>query len=239
MAKKPPLSPVTRTPLYEQLVDRLREYVREEGLKAGDRLPAERVLAQDLGVSRPTVRQALVVLEVQGLIDVRHGGGTYLRQDNLEPSTFAQVLDRQRRLPDILDAREALEVKLAELAAERRTPEDLAAIQAGLEEMAASIGEGGSGADGDASFHAAVTAAAHSSLLEHLMHQLSADITVSRIESLAQEGRPPQSLAQHRSIADAIAAGDAGGARDAMRRHLRSVGDVKLLKWDPDSAGSR
>lgn len=233
MTKTKALSLVDRTPLYELLVGRLRDHVEEAQLKTGDRLPPERQLAEDLGVSRASVRQALVALEVQGLIEIRHGGGSFLLRDDLNPVPFAQVLDLRRRLPDILDAREALEVKLAELAAERHSAEDVVAIENALTKMANDIAAGQTGADGDAAFHGAITAAAHSPLLAHIMDQLADDIRDSRRESLAQADRPPASLAQHRVIADAIAAADPRAARKAMRHHLRSVRDVKLLHWTP------
>ena len=103
----------------------LREYATAAGLKAGDRLPPERELAERLGVSRASVKQAIVVLEVQGLVDVRHGGGMYLLRDTLDIEPVDVLVERRRRLPDVLDAREALETKLAELAALRRTDDDL------------------------------------------------------------------------------------------------------------------
>jgi GntR family transcriptional repressor for pyruvate dehydrogenase complex len=233
MNKTKALSPVDRVPLYELLVGRLRAHVLEAQLKAGDRLPPERQLAEDLSVSRASVRQALVALEVQGLIEIRHGGGSFLLKDDLNPVPFAQVLDLRRRLPDILDAREALEVKLAELAAERHSGEDLAAIEAALAVMAKGITEEGTGAEGDAAFHSAVTAAAHSPLLAHIMEQLADDIRESRRESLSQAGRPTISLQQHHEIADAIAKADPRAARKAMRHHLRNVRDVRLLHWTP------
>ncbi|HEY4993505.1 MAG TPA: GntR family transcriptional regulator, partial [Nakamurella sp.] len=76
------LSPVPRTPLYERLVERLRTHVLQADLRAGDRLPPERELAARLGVSRSSVRQAIVALQVRGLVEVRHGGGTFLRGDD-------------------------------------------------------------------------------------------------------------------------------------------------------------
>jgi len=230
------LSPLARTPLYERLVERLRAHVREADLKRGDRLPPERQLAQQLGVSRASLKQAIVALEVQGLVEVRHGGGTFLRADDLSPAPLAEVLDRQRRLPDILDAREALEVKLAELAAERRTDDDIAAIAVGLEQMAGEVATGLPGVGGDAAFHGALTAAAHSSLLARMMQELAEDIGETRQESLSQAGRPARSLAQHREIAEAVRDLDVSGAGAAMRRHLRSVRDVKLLTWRPPEA---
>ena len=229
------LSPLSRTPLYERLVERLRAHVQEAGLKKGERLPPERELATRLGVSRASLKQAIVALEVQGLVEVRHGGGTFLRTDDLEPVPLAQVLDLQRRLPDILDAREALEVKLAELAAERRTDADVAAVLAALELMAQAVEHGEPGGEGDAAFHQAITAAAHSALLARMMGELAEDISESRRESLLQAGRPAGSLAQHREIAQAVRDMDSVAAGAAMRRHLRSVRDVKLLAWKPSA----
>lgn len=230
--ERPALSPVLRTPLYEKLIERLRAHVREADLKVGDRLPAERQLAQQLGVSRASLKQAIVALEVQGFLEVRHGGGTFLRRNDLRPAPLADVLDRKRRLPDILDAREALEVKLAELAAERRTDDDLAVMDEALALMAAEVDSGLAGSDGDASFHGALTAAAHSNLLARMMAQLAEDISETRYESLMQPGRPARSLTQHRAIARAVHDADPVGAGAAMRRHLRSVRDVKLLQWN-------
>ncbi|MHA6803406.1 FadR/GntR family transcriptional regulator [Salinifilum ghardaiensis] len=227
--------PLARTRLYEQVVARLREHVTAAGLRAGDRLPSERELSDRFGVSRASVRQAIAALEVQGVVEVRHGGGTYLRRDTVETEPVDELLDRQRRLPDVLDAREALETKLAELAAQRRSADDLVAIDAALGRMRTEIEEGDFGLDGDRRFHAAVTAAAHSDLLAEFMRRLDDDIAESRAESLRQPDRPQRSLAQHERIAEAIRAQQARAAATAMRRHLRTVSRVRLLEWDPGS----
>ncbi|MFD3480476.1 FadR/GntR family transcriptional regulator [Streptomyces sp. NPDC058695] len=229
------LRPMTARPrLYEQVLDRLRAYVAEGGLRAGDRLPPERDLAARLGVSRASVKQAITVLEVQGLVEARHGGGTYLMRDSLDAEPVERMVERRRRLPDVLEAREALETKLAELAAERRTVEDLAALHAALDRMVADIEEGGHGVEGDRLFHAAVTAAAHSALLAEFMRSIADQVTESRTESLRQPRRPARSLAQHRAILDAIETGRPAQAAAAMRRHVRTVAKVRLLDWDPD-----
>ncbi|MEU6661138.1 FadR/GntR family transcriptional regulator [Streptomyces sp. NPDC046821] len=229
------LRPMTARPrLYEQVLDRLRAYVADGGLRAGDRLPPERDLAARLGVSRASVKQAIVVLEVQGLVESRHGGGTYLLRDSLDAEPVERMVERRRRLPDVLEAREALETKLAELAAERRTDEDLAALRTALDRMAADIDEGGHGVEGDRLFHAAVTAAAHSALLAEFMRSIAEQVTESRTESLRQPRRPARSLAQHRAILDAIESGRPAQAAAAMRRHVRTVAKVRLLDWDPE-----
>lgn len=234
------LRPVgAKTRLYEQVLDRLRNHVTERGLRVGDRLPPERDLAARLGVSRASVKQAIVVLEVQGLVEVRHGGGTYLVRDSLDLEPVERLVERRRRLPDVLDAREALETKLAELAAERRTEEDIAELRAALGVMGQEIDEGADGVEGDRRFHAAVTAAAHSGILAEFMRSIADQITESRHESLRQPGRPVRSLAQHFAIFDAIEAGQPKQAAAAMRRHVRTVAKVRLLDWDPEDDGSQ
>ncbi|MFF7651309.1 FadR/GntR family transcriptional regulator [Streptomyces sp. NPDC007983] len=230
------LRPMNRQRLYEQVLERLRTYVEEGGLRAGDRLPTERELAERLGISRASVKQAIVVLEVQGLVEVRQGGGMRLLRDSLDTEPVERLMERRRRLPDVLDAREALETKLAELAAERRTDDDLAALEQALNWMEDEIATGRHGVEGDRRFHAAVTAAAHSPLLAEFMRSIAEQIGESREESLRQPGRPKRSFAQHRKILDAIAEGRSKAAAAAMRRHVRTVAQVRLLHWDPDGS---
>lgn len=230
MAETAPLRPVSRPRLYEQVAQQILAWVRDTGLQAGDRLPPERDLAARLGVSRATISQALVAMEVVGIINVRHGDGAVL-VDSSGSSRIGEALRRHaRQLPDIIDAREALESKLAALAAVRRTEEDLARIDAALEAMERDIEEGGRGVDGDESFHNAVTLAGHSPLLHRLMTEISGLIKETRLESLSQPGRPRESLQGHRAIAEAIRAQDPAAAAAAMRDHVDRVSDVALLR---------
>jgi GntR family transcriptional repressor for pyruvate dehydrogenase complex len=235
---KPPsspsaLSPVARKPLYERLVEHLRAYVVEAGLSAGDRLPSERELSERLGVSRASVRQAIVALEVQGILEVKHGEGTFLRTARVDTLPIAELTDLKRRLPDILDAREAIEVKLAELAAERRTESDLEAIDAALERMRQEIETGATGEKGDRDFHQSIVRAAHSELLARMYAQLLKDIELSSHETVDQIGTPTTLLEQDRRIGDAITAGDGLAAATRMREHLKTTAHLKLLAWSP------
>jgi GntR family transcriptional repressor for pyruvate dehydrogenase complex len=218
---------IERPRLYEQLAQTLCEYIRDTGLQPGDRLPPERELAAQLGVSRVSVSQALVALEVQGIIDVRHGEGAVLVDSHAELVTAVQA--RRRRLAEVLEAREALEAKLAELAARRRTEADLLLIDDALAHMERELRDGGLGESGDERFHSAVTVAAHSGLLADLMDEIAIAIRESRIESLSQPGRPQQSLRSHERIAEAIRIGDPRAAADAMREHIELVSDIALL----------
>ncbi|WP_433279922.1 FadR/GntR family transcriptional regulator [Pseudonocardia xinjiangensis] len=224
------LRPFSRPRLYEQLVERLLDHISAEGLRPGDRLPPERELAAQLAVSRASVSQALIALEVQGVIDVRHGDGAVILDVPPRQQVLAALDARRNQLREVIEAREALEVQLAALAAQRRTEHDLAAIDAALDDMAREVARGGRGVSGDERFHAAVTAAAHSGLLADLMVKISELVRESRIESLSQPGRPEQSLAGHRKVADAIRSGDAAAAAAAMGAHIAAVSDVALLR---------
>ncbi len=229
------LHKVSRGRLYEQVVERLRAHVTAEGLTAGDRLPSERDLAQRLGVSRAPVAQAIVALEVQGLVEIRHGGGVYLLKDTLDVEPVADLVARRQLLPDVLDARDALETKMAALAATRHSEADLGAIDAALDVMREEMETGAVPMEGDRLFHRAVAASAHSELLAAFYDEISDQIAQSRAESLRQPGRPRQSLADHERIVAAIRAGNAAGAAAAMHEHVDHVSAVRLLSWDPDA----
>jgi GntR family transcriptional repressor for pyruvate dehydrogenase complex len=224
------ISRVSRPRLYEQLVEQLMDFIEAAELGPGDTLPAERDLAERLGVSRATLAQALVALEVLGVIDVQHGTGAVLVYRPNVPSVIKGLREHSSRLPEIVEARSTLEVKLAELAAARRTDADMKAIDKALDAMAEEVASGAKGAHGDELFHQAVTAAAHSSVLAQLMSFIAGMILETRLESLGQPGRPEQSLASHRKIADAIRAQDSVAAAAAMLDHITLVSDVALLK---------
>jgi GntR family transcriptional repressor for pyruvate dehydrogenase complex len=235
--KKRPDTSSLRAPegrrLYEQLEQLLRVYVQEHELRPGDRLPSERALAGALKVSRVSLRQATVSLEVQGLLEVRHGGGIYVRSLNVDPERLKTMLTLRRRLPDVLEAREAIECMLSRLAAQRRTDTDLAAIDASLRAMAVDIDKGGVGEAADQRFHTAVAHASKNKLLRDVMKALADPIQETRLESLGEPGRPPRSLADHRRIAEAIRRQDPRAAEAAMRRHLKIVSDIRLMRWTP------
>ena len=219
-----------RTRLYEQVAEQITAWIQDNGLAPGDRIPPERELASRLGVSRATLSQALVALEVIGVVEVRHGDGTTVTASPGGKRIIQAIRAHADRLPEIIETRDALETKIAALAALRRTDEDLARIDDALTAMEADIEAGGRGVEGDERFHGAVTAAAHSLLLAHLMDEIGDLILETRIESLSQPGRPRTSLAGHRAIAEAIRAGDAGRAASAMHAHVELVSDVAVLR---------
>jgi GntR family transcriptional repressor for pyruvate dehydrogenase complex len=205
-------------------------------MEPGDQFPAERDLARQLQVSRTSVRQAFVVLQALGFVDVRHGEGVFLRRTRGFGESLGKLLERRRRLPDVLEAREAVEAKLAELAAGRWRDHDLEAMKAAVDLMQSEIADGGLGIEGDAAFHHAIALAARNEILLHMIDAMADVIQESRIESLSEPGRPPRSLDAHRRILAAIAARSTDLAAEAMRQHLRVVADVSLLRWQPEAS---
>lgn len=224
------IHPVARPRLYEQVAEQITNWIAENQLKPGDRLMPERNLAKKLGVSRATLSQALVALEVIGVVAVRHGDGAVLTDSSGSARVMDAMREHAKRLPEIIDARDALETKIAALAAARHSAADMAKIDAALATMGADLDAGGRGVEGDEMFHAAVTASAHSGLLSKLMAEISHLILETRIESLSQPGRPRASLAAHRRIAECIRSGDSIGAARAMHKHVEMVSDVAALR---------
>jgi len=218
-----------RARLYERAAEHIAAWIAENRLVPGDRLPPERELAASLGISRATLSQALVALEVIGVLEVRHGSGAVVTSGSAPGRVLEAIRAHVTRLPEIIEARDALESKLAALAAQRRQQEDLRRIDAALQAMEEDIASGGRGLEGDELFHAAVVAAARSSLLAAMMAELSGRIRETRIESLSQQGRPAASLKGHRRIAAAIREGDAAAAAQAMHDHIEAVSRVEHL----------
>jgi GntR family transcriptional regulator, transcriptional repressor for pyruvate dehydrogenase complex len=221
------LRPVSRKPIYEQVSDQLREFIDVNQLQPGDRLMTERELAQQLSVGRSSIREAVTALRAQGIVDVRHGEGIYLlrRPEDLISSLAAELIETHADHPYIWETRQALETQCARLAATRAGREDLDEIEAGLALMAAEIAEGKPGLEGDRRFHMGVAAAAHNPVLIELLNGIGGSLDRTSETSLTRAGQPERSLADHRAIAAAIAAGTPAEAADEMLRHLVSTCD--------------
>lgn len=216
------LQPIEHSPLYEVVATRLREYIEAEKLEPGDRLLPERQLAEQLGVSRTSVRQALTAMRVMGVVDIRPGAGVFLVRPpaELASSLAAGVAEAEVDHPVIWEVREAIEVQAARLAARRRGAADLKAMDEALLAMSRSIADGGDGVDGDRLFHRAIVAAAGNELLARVFGELGDAIDRTSQVSLTLPGRAPDSLKAHRAILAAIEAGDEDAAANAMRRHV-------------------
>jgi GntR family transcriptional repressor for pyruvate dehydrogenase complex len=225
--------PIQRTPLYKQVLERIQGLVESRAIVPGDQLAPERELAEQLGVSRTALRQALTALEAVGMIEIRHGAGAYLvatEPERVVQSLAITLAEQNKRLPEAMEARMALERFIAGLAASRRTAADLKRARRALARMGREVAEGGLGTEGDAEFHQALWAAAHNRLLQQLLVSLQDQIARIREESLSQADRPHRSLAAHWRILEAVEQRDAAEAVAAMDAHLWEVADTLLLK---------
>ena len=220
-----------RSRLYEEVVERLRELIDVQELRPGDRLMSERELAERLGVSRTSVRQALTALEVMGLVDVRHGGGVFLARalDDVLPSLATQLVHSHEQLPAVVEVREAIETQTARLAARRRSDEDLREMHEALARMEAAIDSNGDPASADAEFHTAIVNAAGNPLLVQLWAELSDSIDQTRRASLARPGVHPRASPPTARSSPPSRQPTRTRAAAAMREHLSVVADLGFL----------
>ena len=216
--------------LYEDIVQQFSSLIRQGVLKPGERLPSERGLAEQLQVSRSSVREAIRSLELQGLVISKRGSGTFINTDNLESmvaliaSTLTSGADTGvDNLKHIFEMRHMLEPQIAALAAQRANEQEGAELESILEEQVRQIAGGGTGVDADTSFPFAMASATHNSALVKVVSAVEDILRRSRDQSLQEPGRPQRSLASHREILSMIQTGDAEGARRAMEYHLTAV----------------
>lgn len=213
-------------PVANDVLDRLKRLIGDGHYGPGTTLPAERELAATLGVSRPSLREALRMLAALGAIETRHGSGTRVSATSagvLRASfEFLLLLDRPT-IDDLLDARGLIEGHLAARAAALRDDDDLAALTAAAADMRASAIDSRAGVDANRRFHQTIAAAARSTVLERFMACLDDGIRAC-IESGASAADPASSRAAHDAILAAITAGDADAARAAVAAHMRLSG---------------
>ncbi|WP_105421669.1 MULTISPECIES: FadR/GntR family transcriptional regulator [Neorhizobium] len=209
--------------LYRQVAEQIRVLIDTGELKPGSRLPPERELAERFSVSRPTVREALIVLEVEGRIQIRMGSGVYISSAPKQP-TGVLPNDEGGGPLEILQARCLIESGIAEEAARLVTPDGIARIDLLLERMEQSLNDGPVALACDRDFHTAIADIIGNSALKHFTGLIYDTRMSPYFTKLASYFEGPHTwklaLEEHRVIRDAIAAGDPAAAREAMRRHL-------------------
>jgi GntR family transcriptional repressor for pyruvate dehydrogenase complex len=212
-------------PLPAQVAKRLLDYLLEGNVRPGTKLPSERNLSEQLGVGRSVVREALKSLALLGLIEVRQGDGTYVRQleSELLPKAIEWGLLLGERLTlDLVEARQHLEVVTAQLAAARRDENDLAALRAALDGMreAADIEEF---VGYDIAFHLGVAEAAGNSVLSGMLRNVQSLLRVWITRVISNAGETGSSYVEHVPVYEAIDSQNPLAAGAAMQAHLTSA----------------
>ncbi len=222
--------------LYRQIADQIRTLIGNGEFAAGSRLPPERDLAKQLGVSRPSVREALIALEVEGLVDVRIGSGIYV-QPPVEGGAPKRAPEAAAGPFELLRARYVIESECAALAAKSAAPEHLDAMTEALAQMRREIGEGrAQPLDGDRLFHLRVAEATGNGALVAVVEMLWKERAGELYKQLEDHYDSPvlleSALAEHEVVQKAIAAHDPDGARAAMQRHLDRAYERFSTGWD-------
>lgn len=215
-----------RTKVYSEVASQIHRLIAEGRLKPGDRLPPERELAEMFGVSRSSVRDAIRVLEMRGLVEPKHGEGTLVRQVPLDAivSPLADVLSASKDLTaDLFDMRKILEPPVARAAALRATREDVAALEDILARQTQRVQAGEVAIAEDNEFHYRIATAAKNRVVLRVIDVVMELLRESRVRWLQGPGRAKSSLAGHRRILDAIRRRDPDGAAEAMRAHIEEI----------------
>jgi GntR family transcriptional repressor for pyruvate dehydrogenase complex len=235
------IAPIKSTRIYQEIVRQVKGMIAEGRLKSGDQLPPERDLAEKFVVSRTAVREALRALESLGLVEIRPGEGTFVREVSVESliEPLALVMLSQREaLGELFEARQLIEPALAALAARRATPEDVQEMERILEAQAKEVAAGRTGLEQDAQFHSAIGAAAHNRAITRIAHAVMDLLRQSREDSLNTPGRPDRSHNDHRRLLAAIRGRDENAARQAMIDHLEAV-EALIFGTDEPGTGAR
>ena len=234
------LTPIRTKRLYEEIVEQIRLLIADGKLKPGDKLLAERELADLKAVSRASVREAIRTLEMLGVIDIRPGEGTYIREtetdDIIRPLAMFLAVERSSVI-DMFEMRRIFETATASLAAQRATDQEILEIETTLEDMKERLNlqDPEKGEEFDAAFHFAIAEATHNTLLAKLFKTVSEDF--SKANSAARRRlyldnvkNPQRIIDQHSNILKAIQARSPKGAAEAMRVHLKFA-EGELRKW--------
>jgi len=220
-----------RKKTYEIIVEKIEKFILNGKLNPGDKLPPERELASRFGVSRTSVREALQVLEISGSIEIRQGGGSFIKTSEVQLVSDAlstTIIQAENNLVyEMLELRRALEVESVSLAAQRATSADLEKIRQSLEQMVVSGKDAEAGVQADLHFHLQIVYATHNQLLINLVQTLTErmedTIRATRKHRFSDDSRYEDTFEEHKEIYIAIASGDSREAKKLMEEHITRV----------------
>jgi len=229
---KPDFGIIRRNKVYEEVAKQIERLIVKK-LKPGDKLPAERELAEMLGVSRGSIRDAIRGLELLGLVEPRQGAGTIVRHAGAHSAAnpFANALKRRKdSVVELLDFRKMIEPPLAARAATHASSEEIVEMDSILKRQEEKHGRGEAAVAEDAEFHYSVALASGNTVVLKVIDILMDLLRETRARSLQVAGRSQKSLDGHRRILTAIKRHDSDAAGSAMQRHIEDVEDIVLEK---------
>ncbi|HET8922643.1 MAG TPA: FadR/GntR family transcriptional regulator [Candidatus Acidoferrum sp.] len=213
--------------LYEQIVQQVEESIQRGALKLGAQLPPERELAEQFGVSRTAVREAVKALREKGLVEAYPGRGTFITGGT--SYSIRQSLDRMMKMGQaegsayLAEVREILEPEIAALAAKRVDHEILGAMREEIAKMDAAKKDPDAFIEADLDFHLALAEAAANPIILSLIDSIVGLLREQRMRIFHVEGGPERGQYHHKRIMEAVEKSDPLGAREAMKAHLRQV----------------
>jgi len=227
-----------RSRLYEQIVQQIEESILKGTLKTGDQLPAERELAEQFGVSRTAVREAIKALSEKGLVEAYSGRGTFIT--NGTSQAIRQSLDLMMKLGRLAGAnylaevRSILEPDIAALAATRAEEQHLVSMREAVAVMDRSLQDPAAFIEADLDFHLALAEAAANPLILSLLDSIVALLREQRIRIFTVDGGPQRGQFHHKRILEAIERRDPEKARDEMRAHMVQVREDTRVSSDSE-----
>jgi DNA-binding FadR family transcriptional regulator len=230
-----PLQAVESSRLYRQIAEQLRGLISAGEFDAGTRLPAERDLAKQLGVSRPSVREALIALEVEGWVEVRTGSGIYVQPPQQRNGHGASANGADWGPLQVMQARELVEGEVAALAARNAKKTHISEMAGAIQRMRDDVAAGIEPRAGDEAFHTAIAQACGNEVLSDTVRSYWSARHGPIFSRLGDYFENPASwsaaLVEHAAVLEAIRARDAQAARDAMHQHLKKATSRYSASW--------
>jgi GntR family transcriptional repressor for pyruvate dehydrogenase complex len=214
----------TERKVYQIIADRLRERIRQGEFKAGSRLPAERELVQILGVSRPSLREALIALEIDGSIEIRMGSGIYVCQKLLDATRQTSTFGESPT--ELMQARAIIEGETVVMACMNATKADYRYLQATIDSMRAAVANGTSAVEADRKFHYRLAKIGGNTallkIITALFDERHSPISSHMTEHAESVKTWTAAITEHTAILDALQCKDVVTAQTAMRHHLKT-----------------
>ncbi|MFC0272093.1 FadR/GntR family transcriptional regulator [Metabacillus herbersteinensis] len=220
------LKPIKKRRLFEEIIIAIEEYIEEEEISAGERLPSENELASLFQVSKTAVREAMSVLQANGIIEKRSGAGIFLKDLHGESiaGRVTNHLLNQKDYREILEFRRGLEVEAAALAAVNATDEDIRMIREAQKKLLEAHTNGALGLEEDYMFHYSIILASHNSIykqvFDNVAEKFEEGMRISKLQSSKVPGRFVEVYEEHNDILDSLKSKNPKKAAEAMRNHL-------------------